>query len=109
MGIVMLETQDIDENFEKTQKKMKELEIRNSKLDQDSVDLLKQLKVSAEQLTQFIDDKENFSDKNWEQLRKKKDEIEQKLDTELKNVRNPKKTQETLKERNVDHHWLFVR
>lgn len=105
----MLETIGIDENIEKTQKKMKELEIRNSKLDRDSVDLLTQLKVSAEQLTQFIDDKENFSEKNWEQLRKKRNELEQKLDTELKNVRNPKKTLKTLKERNVDHHWLFVR
>lgn len=105
----MLETFGIDEKFEKTQKKMQELEIRNTKLDRDAVDLLTELKVSAEQLSQYIDDKENFSKKNWEQLQKKKSEIEQKLDTELNSVRNPLKTKETLKERNVNQHWLFVR
>lgn len=88
---------------------MQELEIRNTKLDRDAVDLLTELKVSAEQLSQYIDDKENFSKKNWEQLQKKKSEIEQKLDTELNSVRNPLKTKETLKERNVNQHWLFVR
>lgn len=105
----MLETFGIDEKFEKTQKKMQELEIRNTKLDRDAVDLLTELKVSAEQLSQYIDDKENFSKKNWDQLQKKKSEIEQKLETELNSVRNPLKTQKTLKERNVNQHWLFVR
>ena len=105
----MLEIHGIDENIEKIQKKIKELEIRNNKLDRDSIDLLTELKVSAEQLSQFIEDKENFSEKNWDQLQNQKKEIEQKLDTELNSVRNPLKSKETQKERNIDHRWLYIR
>jgi len=109
IGIVMFETQGIDEKFEKTQQKMRELEIRNGKLDQDSTDLLSQLQVTPEQLSVFIDKKDNFSDKNWEQLQERKIEIEQKLATDLSSVRDPKKAKKALEERNVGSHWLYVR
>ena len=105
----MFESQDIDEKIEKTQKKIKELEIRNGKLDNDSIDLLSALKVTSEQLSQYMDKKENFTDKNWEQLQERKEEIEQRLATDLTSVRDPKKSQKALQERNVGSHWLFVR
>lgn len=105
----MLEAQDIDEIIVKTQKKIDELQIRNGKLDSDSTDLLTELKVTSDQLSQFIVKKENFTEKNWEQLQERKKEIEEKLATDLSCVRDPQKSKKALQERNVGSHWLFVR
>jgi hypothetical protein len=105
----MFEVYNADNRIENTEKKIKELEIRNTKLNQDSEDLLTELNVSPDQLSTFIKDKSNFNDQNWEVLQTQRIELEQKLDTEIKSVRDPIKTQQSIKERRVDHQWLFVR
>ncbi|CCB91819.1 Ankyrin family protein [Waddlia chondrophila 2032/99] len=105
----MFKTSDFDENINKTQKEINELEIRNGQIDRDYSDLLSKLQITSEQLSRFIEKKENFTEKNWEQLQERKKEIEQKLATDLTNIRDPLKSKKALQDRNVGSHWLFIR
>lgn len=91
------------------EKKITELEIRNHKLDRDTLDLLKELKVTPEQLSLFLKESENFTKLDWEKMQNEREKIDQKLQTELKSFRNPLKSQKTQQERNINNHWLFVR
>ena len=91
------------------EKKIKELEIRNQKLDRDTFDLLEELKVTPEQLSLFLKESDNFTNSDWEKLQNEREKIDQKLQTELKSFHNPLKSKKTLREQNINNHWLFVR
>ncbi len=91
------------------EKKIKELAIRHEKLDNDISDFLTELDVTPEQLSAFISKKENFTEENWEVLQKRKKSLDEKLEVELKNVRDPKKAKKALASLNVQRHWMFVK
>lgn len=91
------------------EKKIRELEIRNQKLDQDTLDLLKELQITPEQLTLFLNDNDNFTQLDWEKMQQQREKLEQKLQTELTSLRNPLKSKKTQQERCINNHWLFVR
>ena len=105
----MYEENNPDKIIEKQNKKAKELAIRIETLDNQENELLKELKVTAEQLSKFIEKEDNFSEKNWLELKKEREKLEQKLTTEIENIIDPKKTIQAIKERKVENHWLFVR
>ncbi len=91
------------------EKKIRELEIRNQKLDQDTLDLLKELQVTPEQLSQFLNNNDNFTQLDWEKMQQQREKLDQKLQTELTCLRNPLKSKKTQQERYINNHWLFVR
>lgn len=70
---------------------------------------LTELNITAEQISAFIENKDNFTEENWNTLLQQKQELEAKLKRELANIKNPLKTKKTYSERNVQQHWLFVR
>lgn len=70
---------------------------------------LDELKVTPEQLTTFISAKENFTEQNWETLNFEKQKLDQKLQTELNNIRNPKKTKKAYSEKKIEGHWLYIK
>lgn len=98
-----------EKTIDKQNKKAKELAIRIETLDQQENELLKELKVTAQQLSAFITDSKNFSEKNWQELKQVREKLDRKLSTELENITDPLKTQKAFKERKVDNHWIFVR
>jgi hypothetical protein len=99
----------IEQQLEKHSNKINELEIQLEKLDRDVGNFLNGLNVSAEQLTSFIESKENFSEKNWTELVDHKSKLDSKLKLELENIRNPLKTKKTYANLHVERHWLHVR
>jgi hypothetical protein len=105
----MFQFKDLEEILEDKNKMIKELSIRNENLDRETKKFLKDLKVTSEQLTAFIEKKDNFTEKNWEVLQKEKNKLDQKLQTDIKSVRNPLDVKKTYAERKIDQHWLFVR
>ena len=105
----MLSNDNVEEKLSLNEKKIRELSIRLEKLDSDITEFLEELEVTPEQLTTFISHKGNFTDNNWEALQKHKKQLDEKLEVELKNVRNPHKTKKALESLHVARHWLHVK
>jgi hypothetical protein len=99
----------IEAHIQKNALTIQELEIRIEALNRDVETLLRELNVSPNQLTTFIENPNNFSQENWDTLMQQRKALDEKLLRELLNVSNPKKTQAAFKERHVQPHWLFVR
>jgi len=89
--------------------KAKELSIRNESLDKQVQDLLEEIQVTPEQLTVFVENEQNFTEKNWEELQKHRSELDEKLQRELANIRDPLKAKQKQAQLKVGPHWLFVR
>lgn len=100
---------ELEAHIQKNALAIQELAIRIEALNRDVNELLNQLDVSADQLTAFIEDKDNFSKENWITLLEQRKALDERLVRELHNVSNPKKTKESFKQMNVQPHWLFVR
>lgn len=105
----MLFGDKLEEQVTNNEKKIRELSIRHEKLDLDVSNFLKELEVTPEQLSAFITKKENFTEDNWEELQNQKKKLDEKLDLELKNVRNPLKSKKALASLNIRQHWLHVK
>lgn len=105
----MLKNDDLAMIIEENQKKIKELEIRKEALDEREDELLIELNVRPEQLTAFISDPSQFTEKNWKELQDAKVKLDKKLKTELDNIRDPNKVKRTYKERNIGKHWIYIR
>lgn len=99
----------LEAHIQKNALAIEELSIRIEALNRDVSELLNQLNVSSDQLTTFIEKKENFSEENWNTLLEQRKALDEKLLRELLNVTNPKKTKEAYKKMLVQPHWLFVR
>lgn len=99
----------LEAHLQKNEKAIQELSIRIEALNKDIDELLNELQVTPDQLTMFIENKDNFSEENWSSLQAQRKTLDEKLLRELLNISNPKKTKETFKQLNVQPHWLFVR
>jgi|ERR1700733_5959096 hypothetical protein len=105
----MFSDQNLDQQIQQRTSKIKALEIQIEQLDLQTDALLSELKVTPEQLTAFISKKEHFTEENWEELVKQKQTLDNKLSTELANIRNPKKTKRNYSSLHVSRHWLHVK
>lgn len=89
--------------------KAQELAIRLEDLDREVDTFLKEVNINLDKLTSFMENKENFTDENWTQLLQEKEKINEKLQRELANIRNPLKTKKAYSGLRVQNHWLHVR
>jgi len=64
---------------------------------------------SPETLSNYLDEKENFSEEQWEELQKQKTALLTKLEKNLSFIRNPVQAKKSFEDLNVKAHWLFVR
>ena len=88
---------------------MQELLIRMDVLDREVKGLMNELNVTPEQLTKYIENSDNFTPENWEELQQQRKSLDEKLKRDLENVRDPSKTKKRQADRNVAPHWLFVK
>lgn len=105
----MSREQEIEKILHKNAAAIEELSIRIEMLNRQTQELLNELNVSHEQLSAFIENKENFTDENWQALITQRQSLDAKLQLDLSNVRNPLATKKTYQDRHVQPHWLFVR
>lgn len=105
----MFTKDNLENQIVKNEKKIKELSIQMETLDKEVGELLNELDITPEQLTQFIQNPENFSEKTWEDLQRQRKNLDEKLQRDLNNVSNPKKTKNTYKKFRVPPNWIPVR
>lgn len=91
------------------EKLIQELSIRMEQLDREIDTLLKELKVTPDQLSTFIQEKDNFTEENWSQLQEQRRKLDEKLLCELKNVSDPLKTKKNYEGRVIGSNWIHVR
>ena len=101
--------EDLEQKMARQEKALKELQLRNENLDGEIQDYLDGHQVNTDNLSKYIAEKSNFGEANWEELQKRKSQIDQKLNRELENISNPLRLKKAYKQRNVQQHWLFVR
>ncbi len=101
--------EELERKIQKSDLTINELAIRIENLNRQTEELLQELNVSNAQLAAFIENKAHFTEDNWNTLQELQQSLEAKLQRELANIRNPKKAKQTLAERNIPPHWLFVR
>lgn len=99
----------LEKQVEKNAQTIRELAIQIENINRQTEELLKELNVSPDQLTTFINNKDAFSEENWNALTAQRKALDEKLLLELANVRNPLKAKKTFQDRQVQPHWLFVR
>lgn len=105
----MLKDKLVEEKIQKHEKHFQELVIRMETLNREVNDLFADLKATPEQINQFISNKANFSEEEWTELHNQRKALEEKLQREMDNIRNPQRLKKVYEERHVGNTWLFVR
>lgn len=105
----MLDNQNIEQKIEKNLNQTRLLELQMEAQDKEIAEFLREMKVTPKQLANFVENPDNFTPENWEELQKQRKLLDEKLNKDLKNISNPLKTKKAYKERQVDPRWLFVR
>lgn len=98
-----------EEKAQKNERKIEELSIRIDAIDREIHNLLHELNVTPEQLSQFVNTERNFTEENWMQLQEEQKKMQEKLQVELEYIRNPQQMKKRYAERSIGNHWLFVR
>ncbi len=102
--------QKLEEKIHHTQLKIKEMVIHVENLHHEYSQILKELGLNSDQIQSFIENKENFSPSEWEALQNEQKKLDEKLDLQLKNIKDPRKNKQVfLEQGNIQPHWLFVR
>ena len=100
---------DTDKHFQKNQRAIEELTILHERHNSLIQQLLDELDVLPEQLTQFIQNKEAFSEDNWEFIISQKSSLDDKLHRDLSNIGNAIKTKKNRDSLKIPQQWLHVR
>ena len=108
-GCFMFLEKSVDWEVENQQKKIADLKKKNDVLNKEINDFYEELKLTPEQLSTFLQERDNFTESNWEELLQQRKALDDKLAIELENICNPLKTKLAYSSRNVDKNWLFVR
>jgi hypothetical protein len=99
----------LEQNSSKNDQLLHQLLIRVDALDREVKTLLDELKVSPEQISTFLENRDNFTPENWETLQQERKALDEKLKCELDNIRNPSKVKKAQADRHVARHWLYVK
>lgn len=106
----MSDKKNLDHQLQQTMLKMKELSIKKEHLAHTYQQLLTDLAMTPEEVLTYAKNPDNFSPPLWEELQNEKKKLEEELELELSQVRDPLKTKKSLSEQGlVKPHWIFVR
>jgi hypothetical protein len=102
--------ENVDQKAEQNEKKIALMEMRLQRFEKAFQEIYDNINLLPEELAEFLNNAANFPPEVWMYLQGFKDELDDKLQKELDNIRNPSKTAQTYAERKgVQQHWLFVR
>jgi DNA-binding transcriptional MerR regulator len=102
----------LEEKDKKTDmdQQLKKLEIEIEAMQKESQEHLEEVGLSIEEIGEYIENPNNFSKKTWETLQFHLRRLDEKLETDLQQIANPKKIAEAYKEqRDNAVHWVPVR
>lgn len=90
--------------------KIKENKLALERLKSETSRLLDEFGISLEMSQTFLDNPDHFSPNVWDELQNEKKLLEDQLQQDMKNIKDPEKLKQTFSERaQVQQHWLFVR
>lgn len=101
--------QNIDSQIIDHEKKTVELGIQNDSLDLEISDLLSSFKVTEKQLTSYLTTQNNFTQSQWETIKKEQERLNEALEAKLALIPDLQKKRKKQDERFISPHWLFVR
>lgn len=96
-------------NEQALKRQLKEIERDNEAFDREKVKLFESLKMTPEEVHQALKDPSLYSKRDWERLQELKKEMEELLDRDLKNIRNPEQAKKSYDSRNLPPWALFCR
>jgi hypothetical protein len=102
-------SQDPENYSNKNEALLRELMHRSKELEAVEEKLFQELNVTPEQISAFIEKSDNFTPDNWNQIQEQKKQLNEKLERDLKNIKNPLKTKKSYQNRIVDNRWLYVK
>lgn len=92
-----------------TQKRLNEIRIRLEGMDRDYQDFLDRFD-SILPSSEDLNNKENFTSHEWEELQTEKKHLEDLLNLELGRIKDPEKSEKTMKQQSeLRQHWLYIR
>lgn len=102
--------ENIDQKIKTNEKKIALYKMRFERYQKAFDQLHEETNTSLEELINFVETPTNFEPHIWEYLEEYKANLENKLNQELENIRNPFKVEQSYAERrSIQNHWLFVR
>lgn len=104
-----LEKEDLEQKIESNERKVLELEQQFAAIEAESAVFFETIDVTPEEVDNFVKNRDNFSDKEWEELKKQERQLQEILQREINNIRDPEKAKRHYKERDIRPGWLFVR
>jgi DNA-binding transcriptional MerR regulator len=92
----------------KNERLIQELEISLGKLEIDLSQNFRDLGISPEEIQSYFDDRDNFSDEEWEEVVRIKNELNQRLDSKslLSSAKSVREVRAALPK---DNRWIYVR
>jgi hypothetical protein len=99
----------IEQKSKSLEKKIKDTCSEVDKLNKDILHFLADRGINPIEVSEYLGNRGNFSDKEWEELQEVKTILEERLSRDLKNIRDPRKVKEAYNDRQVRPHWIFVR
>jgi len=90
-------------------RQLKEIERENEAFEREKVKLYEGLDMTPEEMHQALRDPSRYSKEDWKRLQELKKEMEELLDRDLKNIRNPEKAKAAYESRNLPPWALFCR
>jgi chromosome segregation ATPase len=100
----------LEEKIQSTDRRVKEIleEVEKTSAELDLI--LEELEATPGDLEEFFADPLRFSALEWEEIESEKKKLDEHLDCEMDNVRDPAKVRKKFAENgHVQQHWLFVR
>lgn len=90
--------------------KINQIELRIEAHEQEESQFLESLNINLEQISAFLEKKENFTPENWEEMQKQKAVLNEKLKLHLSSIKDPRKTKKEYSSlQGIQRHWLHVR
>jgi hypothetical protein len=100
----------LEDRLQHAETKMQELVINIEKIDREYEQLLGNLGLNSEQIHQYVENPENFSQPIWERLQTQKKQLDEKLNLSLNQINDPSRLKRTMTQRAaIRPNWIFVR
>lgn len=102
--------ESMEQKIENNEKKIAVLKMRLERYEKGLQEFFENVNVTPRELTDYLQTAANFEPEVWAHLEAFRAELDEKLQKELQNIRNPAKTSQTYAERkDIRQHWLYVK
>lgn len=99
----------IEEHYQKNQRKIEDLTLLHEQQTRLFDQFCQEIDLSPEELSASMKNQEAFTKEHWEILMSQRQALDEKLNRELANIRNPLKIKKNRQSLNIPPQWLHVR